>query len=105
MNKDERIAELEAANARQTQVSILQSDLLAELRRQNVLLKEAIKLQVKDGTLAPSVLKLLRESLQCDYSLPSVSSSSALRPTPVPSAEQPEPSPPPLPQSSAPLRT
>ena len=99
MSKDERIAELEAANARQTQVSILQSDLINDLRREVTVLKDALKLQSRDGTLVPGVIKLLKERLKCEPSAPSSSPSPAPHPVPAPSVEQPEPSPPPQPQS------
>jgi hypothetical protein len=99
VNKDERIAELEDANARQTTVSILQSDLINELRREVNLLKDCLKLQSKYGSLVPGVIKLLRENMKCESSSPSLSPSPAPQPVPGHSAEQPEPLPLPPSQS------
>lgn len=96
---DQRIAELEACNARQTEVSILQSDLINELRREVNLLKDCLKLQSKEGSLVPGVIKLLRENMKCESSSPSASPSPVPQPTPAPSVVEPEPSPLPLPQS------
>jgi len=100
VSKEARIAELEAANARQAEVSVLHSALIAGLKAEVQMYKSALMMQAKEGTLAQPVIDYLKkEKLKCEQLYSCSLSSHAVLPRPDLSAVEPEPSPPLQPQS------